>query len=166
MAIILDIGFHRLFQPVCVKGQDEEKRSFLPLQFVNKGIDATDLANNFHHKNVTNKIPPYFKDKSTLIISNSYISHVASKTFKYNRLLQDLGIEDVNAKPPDCSRKSFPFKYGPSGHAITGDLIITENKSLLKVLSKGPKYREPRSINWNYNLKTLMGAVGDFAIKW
>ena len=40
VAIILNIGVYRLLKPVCVKCQDEEKRSFLPLPFVNKSIDG------------------------------------------------------------------------------------------------------------------------------
>ena len=66
-------------------------------------------------------------------------------------------IEDFKAKPPDCSCKNFTVKCGPSGHAIQGDLNIIENESLRKILSKGPKFREPHSINCNYNIKVIMG---------
>ena len=45
-----------------------KKLPFLPLPCVNKGIDAINLADILHHKKVTNKIPPYFKDKSIPII--------------------------------------------------------------------------------------------------
>ena len=79
--------------------------------------------------------------------------------------MHNLEIEDFKAKPPDCSCKNSPFKYGPSGHVVTGDLTIIENESLRNILSKGPKYREPRSINWNYNFKVLMDAVEDYARK-
>ena len=58
------------------------------------------------------------------------------------------------------------FKYGPPGHVIAGDLGFIDNESPHKVISKSPKYREPHSINWNYNLKVLMGAVEDYAGKW
>ena len=47
-----------------------------------------------------------------------------------------------------------------------GDLTIIENESLYNILSKGPKYREPRSIDWNYNFKFLMDAVENYARKW
>ena len=33
-------------------------------------------------------------------------------------------------------------------HIITGDLRITENKKLRKLLTKGPNYTEPRTINF------------------
>ena len=87
------------------------------------------------------------------------------KKWDFKRLLQKLEIEDFKAKPPDCSCKNSPFKYGPSGHIVTGDLTIIENESR-HFLSKGPKYRGPWSINWNYNFKVLMDAVKDYARKW
>ena len=44
-------------------------------------------------------------------------------------------------------------------------IYICINESLRNVLSKGPEYREPRSINWNYNFKVLMDPVEDYARK-
>ena len=41
-----------------------------------------------------------------------------------------------------------------------------DNKNLRKILAKGPKYREPQSINWKYNFKLLMDSVEDYARKW
>ena len=41
-----------------------------------------------------------------------------------------------------------------------------ENDLLRDVLAKGPKYREPRRINWNHNFKTIMDSVEDYARKW
>ena len=41
-----------------------------------------------------------------------------------------------------------------------------DNKNLRKILAKGPKYREPQSINWKYNFKILMNSVEDSAKKW
>lgn len=43
---------------------------------------------------------------------------------------------------------------------------VIDNESLRKVLSKGPKNREPRSTNCNYNFKILMDAKKDYARKW
>jgi hypothetical protein len=45
-------------------------------------------------------------------------------------------------------------------------LNIIDNDYLRKILVKSPKYREPQSINWKYNLKLLMYSVEDDAKKW
>jgi hypothetical protein len=51
----------------------------------------------------------------------------------------------------------------PAGHVITGDLKIINNTSLQDVFAKGPKYREPQSINWKHNFKILMDSVEHYA---
>ena len=54
---------------------------------------------------------------------------------------------------------NFPFIYNLTGHVITGDLKII-------MFAKGPKYREPKSINWKHNFKILMDSVEDYARQW
>jgi len=44
------------------------------------------------------------------------------------------------------------------------NIIYTEN--LRKIFAKGPKYREPQSINWIHNFKLLMDSMEDNAEKW
>ena len=56
--------------------------------------------------------------------------------------------------------------YNPADHVITGDLKIINNTSLQDVFTKGPKYREPQSINWKHNFRMLMDSVEDYARQW
>jgi hypothetical protein len=49
---------------------------------------------------------------------------------------------------------------------ITGDLNIIQHESLRKVISHGPKLREPQHINWKHNFKIIMDAVEDYARRW
>ena len=83
-----------------------------------------------------------------------------------------IGYSKINAKRVKyilhgiCTCASFQFTYNPAGHVITGDLNIVDNTSLRNVLSKGPKYREPKSINWKHNFKILMDSVEDYARQW
>ena len=165
-AIILDIAYHRLFSPVTTRHEVAESRSFLKLSFSNKGLDAIHLSNILHHKSVKSKIPPYFKDQSVPIISYTYTTPIASKVFNYKQVLHGLNIDDLKSKPPDCSCHNSPFVYNPAGHVITGDLNVVTDLSLRNVLAKGPKYREPKSINWKHNFKILMDSVEDYARQW
>ena len=77
-----------------------------------------------------------------------------------------INIDDFKYKPPDCTCASSPFIYNPTGHVITGDLKIINNTSLRELLAKGPKYREPKSINWKHNFKIRMDSVDDYARQW
>jgi len=74
IAIVLDIGGHRLFKPVCIKKDKIDKCSFLQMSFANK--DGINLGNILHHKSVKSTIPPHFKDQSVPIISHAYTKNI------------------------------------------------------------------------------------------
>ena len=46
------------------------------------------------------------------------------------------------------------------------DVSKIEYENIRKIFAKGPKYREPQSINRKYNFKRLIDSVGDYARKW
>ena len=162
----MDIAGHRLFKPVGIKKDEIDKRSFLKLSFANKGLDGINLGNILHHKSVKSKIPPYFKDQYVPIILYVYTRTIASTKINYKHVLRDLNIDDFKSKPPDCTSASSPFIYNPTGHVITGDLKIINNISLQEVFVKGPKYREPKSINWKHNSKIRTDSVEDYTRQW
>ena len=49
---------------------------------------------------------------------------------------------------------------------LVRDLNIIQHESLRKVISHGPKFREPQHINWKHNFKLIMDAVEDYARRW
>jgi hypothetical protein len=57
-AIVLDIGDHRFFKPVGIQKDEIDKRSFLKLSFVNKGIEGINLGNILHNKSSICQIQP------------------------------------------------------------------------------------------------------------
>jgi uncharacterized protein (DUF779 family) len=86
--------------------------------------------------------------------------------FNYKEVLQDMNIEEYIQNPLTCDCSHSPFQCHPSGHVITGDLNIIQHESLRKVISHGPKFREPQHINWKHNLKIIMDVVEDYAERW
>ena len=67
--------------------------------------------------------------------------------FNYKHVLQDLNIDNVKSKPPDCTCASSHFTYNPVGQVITGHLHIVNNTFMRYMLSEGQKCFEPKSIN-------------------
>ena len=65
-----------------------------------------------------------------------------------------------------CFFRTHLAPVKPSGHVITGDLNIIQHESLRKVISNGPKFREPQHINCKQNFKIIMDAVEDYARRW
>ena len=57
----------------------------------------------------------------------------------------------MNNLPCNCT--ASPFTDANHGHILSGDIRIVQSNKLRKLLCKGPKYREPVSINFS-NCKT------------
>ena len=57
----------------------------------------------------------------------------------------------MNNLPCNCTTSQFTDAN--HGHILSGDICIVQNNKLRKLLCKGPKYREPVSINFS-NCKT------------
>ena len=108
----------------------------------------------------------YFKNHSPPIISYSYSSLIAPKTFNYKNVLQGLNTENFTRNPSACSCKASEFCYNPAGHIITGDFNLVRISKLRYILSKGPKYREPRSFTWKQNRKLMFDSFEEYARRW
>ena len=166
LRIILDVCCRRLFQPVrsnnCVP---KPRRHFIKIHF-HKGIDKVNLQNMLHNKLVNSKVPIYFKEKEPPVISYKYTDNISRKVFNYNQTLSDVNLSKYGNWNQSCDCKSSTFCYEPHGHIITGDLRIVKNRKLRRLLSKGPKYREENTIDWDLNKNILITAVDDYAKNW
>ena len=81
---------------------------------------------------------------------NSLTPPIAGKIFNSNKFVAELDIEAFrdNMDIVPCSCQDSSYKHKDLGHILTGDLSIVENNSLRKILSKRPKYREPKPSNF------------------
>ena len=86
--------------------------------------------------------------------------------FNYNQTLRNINLDDYSNASSSCDCESSPFRYEPHGHVITGDLRIVRNRTLRRLLEKGPKYREQNTIVWKLNKKVLLTAIDDYAKNW
>ena len=70
----------------------------------------------------------------------------------------------MNNLPCNCIRS--PFTDPNRGHIVTGDIRIVQDNKLRKLLCKGPKYREPVSIDFS-NCKTeIKNSLSKFSSNW
>ena len=58
------------------------------------------------------------------------------------------------------------YCYQPDRHIITGNLKIIVNDKLRKLVSKGPKYREPNKINWKATENIIFESIDLYADRW
>ena len=154
----------RLFKPVRSEPLHDSNRKFLHIPFANKGIDAINISNILNRKEDVKESPSYFKNQSVPIVSYSYI--IGRKIFNYKEALQDINMEEYLNNPLTCDCSHSPFQYILFGYVITSELNINQHESLRKVISHGPKFREPQHINWKHNFKLIMDAVEEYARRW
>ena len=65
-----------------------------------------------------------------------------------------------------CNCTTSPFTDPNHGHIVSGDIRIVQNNKLRKLLCKGPKYKEPVSINLS-NCKTeIKNSLTKFSSDW
>ena len=75
---------------------------------------------------------------------------VGSKIFNFNKFSTSLDVKsflkDSSILPCSCNDSKFKDPF--HNHIITGDLSIIKNQKLRKLFSRGPKFREPKQLDF------------------
>lgn len=91
--IISAFCYHKLFPKI--DKQEDHKRYFLKLKYINKGIDLIDISNIFRNPSVQKLISPEnFDNTEPPIVSYVYKKPSRSLIFNYNTVSSDLNIEE------------------------------------------------------------------------
>ena len=143
------LGLHKINKPTKA---DNATKSFLKVLFHNKGIEMINLSQILHSKPVKKAIPGFIQNQTPPTISYSYTKTIAGKIFNFKHTIKyiDFYISTTNL---NCDCHMSDFRHEPVGHVVTGNLSIVENRKLIKILGKGPSYREQNNINWDTNQK-------------
>ena len=161
--LIGDVIYCRLFSPVKTTG-NVEKRFFLKIKYVNRGIDHLHLSNIFHDDDVIQQIPNYFKNTNPPIISYSYSRPIGPSILNFNQTVRNFDPKTFENMKCNCTKSDFNYK--PHGHVITGDLSFIKNDSLRSLFKKGPKYREQETIDLAQTSSIIHEALDTYAETW
>ena len=153
-----------------LKVQPERKRKPIPknvvtIKFVNKGMDDIHLNKIFRSNEVLDLIPPALSAEEDIpMVTMKLTPPVRSKILNYRETVSSLDIvvdEDVSfvRNLPSCECQSSEFKDPHHNHIITGDLRVVQNQKLRKLLTKGPNYREPKTLNYNSCKKEIKSSL-------
>ena len=72
--------------------ETNDKRHFINVSFIYKGIEFIDLNSIFKDRSVTSSIPSYFKYSESPIICYKYDNPIQNTIFNFNTLVPDLNI--------------------------------------------------------------------------
>ena len=89
---------------------------------------------------------------------------VRNKILNYKDTVDSIFIDEEVSFSTNCSTcdcQNSPFCDPDHQHIITGDLRIVSNQKLCKLLSKGPNYREKRTLNFSKCVKNISQALED-----
>jgi hypothetical protein len=82
-----------------------------------------------------------------LVIAKKLVRPIGATVLNYSRTARDMHLH-VKAADKTCAcRRLFPMAFRPEGACVqTGDLSIVKDERLQKLLSYGPHFREPTSL--------------------
>ena len=76
-----------------IDSEVNNKRQFIKIPFINKGIEFIDLHSIFQDNLVISSIPNYFNNSETPIICYKYNKPIRSNIFNFNKIINDLDID-------------------------------------------------------------------------
>ena len=109
------------------------------------------ISKIINDKNVKKSLPTQFNKTEQISTVYTLTKTMRSKIFNHKEFIKTLDTKDIlenmNNLPGNCT--TSPFTDANHGHIVSGDIRIVQNNKLWKLLCKGPKNREPASINFS-----------------
>ena len=150
---ILDIIDTKFLKPIVEKKKSIPK-NVITIHFVNKGLDDIHISRILRSTEVINLLPDPLKSEDDIPTCTFKLDPpIRSKILNYRETVSSLNVEideDVSfvRDLPTCECENSQFCDPHHNHVITGDLRFVTNVKLRQLLSKGPNYREARTINF------------------
>ncbi len=148
---VLDIIDTKLYKTT-TKDCKSIPKHILSLPFINKGMEEIKLSKILRLQNVRQLLPEDLQgDDEIPMISFKLNAPIRNKILNQKETVasiirKDDGSFDLESLPCECENSQF--KDGHHNHILTGDLRIVENSKLRQLLTKGPNFREPQTINY------------------
>ena len=167
---VLDIIDTKLFKPSYRSKNQTKKcpKNICTVDFCNKGIELINLNKIFKSKQSVDCLPAKLKQPDFVpIVAYKLLPTIRNKILNYKDAVESIKIDgEVSfSSSGTCECKNSEFCDSHHGHIITGDLRLIGNKKLRSLLSKGPNFREPNTINFKNCELSITAAINDFIAK-
>ena len=164
---ILDIIDTKFLKPTIVKKKKIPK-NVVTIPFVNKGIDDIHLAKIFRSADVISLLPEALqREEEAPTVTMKLDPPIRSKILNYRETVANLDVfvdEDVSFvhNLPTCNCENSEFCDPEHKHVVTGDLRIITNAKLRKLFSKGPNYREHKTLNYQKCKQSIDSSITSY----
>ena len=170
---ILDIIDTKCYKQTPIPPKKSAPENVCTIKFVNKGIEKLNIPQIFRHSNIIDSLPDSLQREENIPkIVMKLDRPIRNKIMNYEatvRSIQHMTEDDIAMTLNSETNSLFPCHCQDSeycdphhGHVVTGDLRIVTNPKLRKLFSKGPNYRENKTINYNKCLNEIKIAVDNF----
>ena len=135
------------------------------IHFINKGLNKLGLSGIFRSDEITSLLPSVMKSDKFLPFPTFKLDvPIRNKIFNYKDAVSSLKVEideDIafctDILPCECANSPYVDPY--HNHIVSGDLRLVENVKLRRLMSKGPNYREPKTLNLSKCKKSIEDAL-------
>ena len=157
---ILDIINTKLLKVVPIPPTKSAPENVCTIRFDNKGMEEIKISEILRHTESISSLPDSLQNEEVNPkVVMKLDSPIRNKIMNYEetvRSIQHMTEGEISMTLSSDSNSLFPCTCKESshsdphhGHVVTGDLRIIENSKLRKLFSKGPNYRENKTINYN-----------------
>ena len=159
----------KLYKPIPPKPKRKRAKFRLNLIFWDKAFDLINLSSILKQESCRQLFPASLKEEDHPMVVYSLKDTIRSNIFNYNKFVSSLDFDsilaDINSVPCFCHNFNTRFIDQHHKHVLTGDLTIVENSSLIKLMSKGPKYRIPNPISLEQAEMCIYSSLTEFIAK-
>ena len=173
---ILDNINTKLLKVILIPPAKSAPENVCTIRFVNKGMEEIKISEIFRHTDSINSLPSSLQnDEKNPKVVMKLDSPIRNKIMKYKetvRSMQHMTENEISITSFSESNSLFPCTCSESvhsdphhGHVVTGDLRIIENSKLRKLFSKGPNYRENKTVNYQKCKSEIYKSLDECASK-
>ena len=137
------------------------KQNCCVIKFCNKGFNKLGLPGIFQDETIKELLPDSMKEDHLVPFPTFKLdAPIRNKIFNYKDTVNSVNLqidEEVSfvSNLPACQCSKNTFRDSHHNHVVTGDLRIIKNSKLRNLLSKGPSYRPPKTLNFKNCRKSI-----------
>ena len=162
LLVIMDTFFTKFYTEEETHAKRKAPKYQLPIHFINKGLDFLNISSILREEDVISTLPQSLQNDEVPSIVFSLGKTIRNKIFNYKDTVANIDISDkttFGTGLAECDCKNSDFTNKDHNHVLTGDLRIIQNKKLRDLISKGPNFREPKTINWKKCIQVITNGL-------
>ena len=158
----------KIYKPKTVKPKRKPPENICKVYFHNKAIELINLPYILHDSEIETVVKSFNHDFVTPTVVYDLTNRIRSNIFNFKSFVSSINVEELISNPEllPCHCSNSPYVDKDHGHILTGNLQLVKCNKLRKILTKGPKYREPKPVNFEKAKEHIMKGIDSCISSW